>query len=324
MLKKSLKKKIILLFILGFIWVIGIQAGQALTDPVKPGTYQLMLKTEGLRWRYDLHIPPQYNPNTPIPLVITLHGTRGNGRYYLNQAFWKDKANEAGFIVAAPYGQPVVRWMPRKTRVWNVSLRPSNPRSQIDDVQFFRVLLNKLQRNLNIDPNRIYVVGHSNGGEMAFLLGRELSKQLAAIATVGSISPVGSSFLEPTSTLPISTLYMTGIKDPLVPLAGGTIVLPSGQERNIPPLMEFLEYWANAMDCQPNPQVVESNFNFQKMSYDRCGNEVNYVVYLIENQGHSWPGGKHQLPVEKFGPNNPSFKATDVIWDFFKQQKRSS
>ncbi len=303
---------------------MGIQVSQALTNHVEPGTYQLMLKTQGRRWHYDLHIPPQYNPNTPTPIVITLHGAGGNGRYHLDQASWKDKANEAGFIVVAPYGQPVVRWMPRTTRVWNVSLRPSNPRSRIDDVQFFRVLLNKLQRHLNIDQNRIYVVGHSNGGEMAFLLGRKLSQKLAAIAAVGSITPVGSPFLNQASTLPVSTLYMTGTKDPLVPLAGGRILLPSGQERNIPPLMEFLKYWANSMDCESNPQVVESNSDFQKMSYDNCGNKVNYVVYLIENQGHSWPGGKHQLPVEKFGPNNPSFKATDVIWDFFKQQIRAN
>jgi len=321
MIKRLLKN--IVVFILGFIWVTGIQADQILADPVKPGTYQQVLEAKGLRWRYDLHIPAQYNPNTRIPLIITLHGNRGNGRYYLNKAFWKEKANEAGFIVVAPYGQPVVPWMPRKSRVWNASLRPSNPRSQIDDVQFFRVLLNKLQSSLNIDSNRIYVVGHSNGGEMAFLLGRELSKQLTAIAAVGSIPRTGSSFLKPISTPPISTLYITGTQDPLVPLAGGKVLLPSGQERNIPPLMKFLGYWANAMDCQPNPQVVESSSDFQKMIYNNCGNKVNYVVYLIENQGHSWPGGKHQLPVEKFGPNNPSFKATDVIWDFLKQQERS-
>ena len=323
MIKKSLKKNIIV-FILGFIWVMGIQACQALTESVNPGTYQLMLNTQGHRWRYDLYIPPQYNPNTPTPLVITLHGTGGNGRYHLNQASWKDKADEAGFIVVAPYGQPVVPGRPRATRLWNVSLRPSSPRSQIDDVQFFRVLLNKLQRNLNIDQNRIYVVGHSNGGEMAFLLGRKLSKKLAAIAAVASITPIGSPFLNQTSTIPLSTLYITGTKDPLVPLAGGRILLPSGRERNIPPLMEFLDNWAKNMDCEAHPQVVESNSNFQKMSYNDCGNKVNYVVYLIDNHGHSWPGGKRQPPLEKLGPNNPSFKATDVIWDFFRQQKRSN
>ena len=303
---------------------MSIQVSQALTDPVKPGTYQLMLKTQGRRWHYELHIPPQYNPNTPTPLVITLHGAGGNGRYHLNQAYWRDKANEAGFIVVAPDGQPAVRWMPRRTRVWNVSLRPSSPRSRIDDVQFFRVLLNKLENYLNVDQNRIYVVGHSNGGEMAFLLGRKLSKKLAAIAAVASITPIGSPFLNQTSTIPLSTLYITGTKDPLVPLAGGRILLPSGRERNIPPLMEFLEHWANAMDCESNPQVVESNSDFQKMIYNNCGNKVNYVVYLIDNHGHSWPGGKRQPPLEKLGPNNPSFKATDVIWDFLKQQKRSN
>jgi len=165
MLKKSLKIFFILLSILGLIWIMGIQYGQLSTNSTNSGTHQLTLKTEGLQWRYDLHIPPQYDSNTPTPLVIVLHGHRGNGRYYLNQASWKDKANEAGFIVIAPYGQPTLPSRPRTTRVWNASLRPSNPRSQIDDVQFFQGLLNNLQKNLNIDQNRIYVAGHSNGGD---------------------------------------------------------------------------------------------------------------------------------------------------------------
>lgn len=57
-------------------------------------------------------------------------------------------------------------------------------RWQVDDVAFIRSLIGKLKEELNVDGDRIYVTGISNGGMMAYKLGCELSDQIAAIAPI--------------------------------------------------------------------------------------------------------------------------------------------
>jgi len=44
------------------------------------------------------------------------------------------------------------------------------------------------------------------------------------------------------------------------------------------------------------------------------------VVFItIEGLGHHWAGGVSQAPEFLVGKNSNKLKATDAIWDFFKQ-----
>jgi polyhydroxybutyrate depolymerase len=294
-------------------------ASQPSPNKMKPGTYELNLNSQGHKWQYVLHVPPQYNPRKPTPLVLILHGFGGNGRAVLNLDGWKNKANVSGFIAVAPNGLPAQPLLPKKTRVWNTGgIPPSNPRSKIDDVKFFSTLLDNLESNLNIDKKRIYVTGHSNGGSLTFLLGAKLSNRLTAIA------PVSGPLLlkNPQLTRPIPTLYIIGKSDPIVPFAGGETELPWGVKRNTPPVMTFLANWAMAMGCRPQPQSLKSNNNFEVISYNGCEKNSKFIAYFINGQGHAWPGGHSELPTSVTGPSTNKLNATEVIWDFFQQQTR--
>jgi polyhydroxybutyrate depolymerase len=318
MINKYLKNILAATFLLLLFMALRIRIGpQASQSFMKPGTHHLELRSQGHKWQYVVYIPRQYDSTQATPLVLILHGFGGTGQFYLDRAGWRAKADEAGFIAVAPNGLPARPQLPKRTRVWNTGdLAPNNPRSNIDDVRFLRSLLDELQDRLKIDEHRIYVTGHSNGGAMTFLLGIELSERLTAIAPVAT----PFEFKNRNPVRPIPTLYIIGTKDPLVPFAGGETELPWGQRRRTLPVRNFLQDWAKVLGCASSPQPLENNDVFEVVRYNSCKRNVKFMAYFIKGQGHAWPGGQSASPEWVVGPSINQFKATDVIWDFFREQ----
>ena len=93
----------------------------------------------------------------------------------------------------------------------------------MDDIGFFRALLDKLIADGLADARHIYVTGVSGGGMMAFRLGCELSDRIAAIAPVLALLPEG---LPATcrSQQPLPMLFMIASDDQIVPVKGGPVM----------------------------------------------------------------------------------------------------
>lgn len=103
---------------------------------------------------YHLHIPSGYTPDKAWPLVLIGHG--GNGSMSRQRArsvahmylkYWVPASEKHGVIIAAP----------ATSRGWG---------SYGNSVLFS--LMSKLQRELHIDPDRIYATGQSMGGHMSW------------------------------------------------------------------------------------------------------------------------------------------------------------
>lgn len=316
-------RRIIIFFSAALLPVVG-SAGemQAETAKIGPGKYAMSIQAAGHKWNYFLHAPSRYDPRQAMPLVLILHGAGGQGKMYLEKAGWAAKAEEGGFLAAAPDGLPAKPGQPihffHNPRLWNSGqLRDPLPRSKIDDRKFFNTLIAELRRLLNIDPDRIYVTGHSNGAGMTFRLGAELSEHLAAIAPVSGLCWLK----EPKPARPLPTLYMIGTADPLIPLQGGDSYLPWGR-RSTRPVGETLAVWARALGCSPDPQTIEEAEGVKIQEYGPGNDGVKMKAYFLEGHGHGWPGGSQNLPEQLTGPNTATIKATDVIWEFFKNQAR--
>ncbi len=296
----------------------------AIPSPPSPGTYTLGVKSGGYQWQVHVHIPKGYTPDTKPPLVLALHGAGGDGKMVLESDHWKKKSDEAGFIVVAPTALPS---RPRLSanfltnpRVWNSGqLDAHSPRAAINDVAFINQLLDELKEKTPYDENRVFAVGHSNGGGMVFRLAAELSERLTAVATVAGMMAIDDP--QPKKLLP--TLYILGVKDPLVPLAGGTVKLPWGTKQN-PPVDNFLQNWAAALGCEVEPKTISEIDGVKKVEYSSKSQGPALTVLFLENHGHNWPGSKPLLPESRIGPTKSKLNATDVIWEFFEESSRSS
>lgn len=293
-------------------------------ETLKPGTHELKLTAAGHVWTYHLYLPPQAAERKALPLVLLLHGAGGNGNLYLEKNDWPKLANAEGFAVLAPDGQPArpeadatFRTNPR---LWNDGrTRMPDARVKIDDIAFFKALLDDAAARVPVDARRVYATGHSNGAGMTFRLGAELSSRFAALAPVSG----RLSLAEPKPERALPTLYIMGTKDPLNPVEGGERSLPwSIKKEKLAPVGEMLTQWAAALGCaKPSePKTVSDKDGLKVVEYGPGRDGAPFTAVYIEGQGHGWPGGREAgLPENVIGPSVETYNATEKIWAFFKQ-----
>ena len=62
------------------------------------------LISSGQEREYLLYVPPSYNPQTPVPLVISIHGYSDWPAHHMQMTGWNDLADKHGFLVVYPAG----------------------------------------------------------------------------------------------------------------------------------------------------------------------------------------------------------------------------
>ena len=115
-----------------------------------------------------------------VPLLFNLHGFTGTSTSQLNYADFRDIADEEKFILVYPQGT----LLDGRDTHWNVGSWTLS--STTDDVEFFDMLIADLAENYNIDLDRVYATGHSNGGYMSFLLACQMLFKPAVLRARGT------------------------------------------------------------------------------------------------------------------------------------------
>jgi len=276
-------------------------AGKSFAQNTISGTIQ----SGGLTREYLLYVPAAYNGNTAVPLVFNLHGYSSNNLEQLFYGDFRPIADTANFLIVLPNGTIDAQG----NRFWNTFLGNSN----IDDVGFLRDLLNTLQTNYNIDANRVYSTGMSNGGFMSYALACEMNDRITAIASVtGTMIQSKLNACNPARPVPVMQIH--GTADNTVPYNGA----PASTFVAIPTLMST---WANLINCDPTPMVTQvPNIN----TTDGCtaehqiytGGDYGSTVehYKVIGGAHTWPGAAFNI-----GITNQDFSASKEIWRFFSQ-----
>ena len=168
----------------------------------------------------DLRVPSGYDPTKPAPLLVMLHGYSTSGLIigiYLKMA---SIADAHGFFYVAPDGTVDSKG----SHYWNATdACCSSFGTDVDDVGYITALIKEIQGRYKIDPKRIYVMGHSNGGYMAHRLACDRSDLIA-----GAVSVAGAVWSDPTKcnpSAPVAVLQIHGTEDKSVLYAG---TIPSG------------------------------------------------------------------------------------------------
>ena len=255
---------------------------------------------------YLLHVPASYDPATPAPLVITIHGFASWPAQQMEMSGWNDLADEKGFIVVYPSGTGLPkRW------------RAGGPTQAADetsvDVTFIADLIDMLSASYNIDQTRIYANGLSNGGGMSYVLACQLADRIAAAGSVSGAYLLPLSACRPTRPVPLMVFH--GTADTIVPYDGG----PSGMfDLPFPDIPEWVAERAALSGCAATPQPVAAQGAVRGIRYTGCTGEADVVFYTIEGGGHTWPGGE-PLPRSIAGETTQDIDATAVMWEFFSQ-----
>jgi polyhydroxybutyrate depolymerase len=177
-------------------------------------------------------------------------------------------------------------------------------------------LIDKLEAAYNIDPNRIYADGMSNGGGMAFALSCRLSDRIAAIGAVASAQML--PWEQCGNSRPVPTVAFHGTADPFALYQGGSSPIARGQFPNI---RDWTARVARRNRCTGDPVEAQITDSVGRLAYRDCAANADVVLYTVKGGGHTWPGGRH-LPEWTVGPTTREISATRVMWDFFVQHPR--
>ena len=251
---------------------------------------------------YILYLPAIYDGSESVPLIINFHGYGSNAFEQMNYGDFRPIADTAGFLVVQPQGELLNGISHWNVGGWTIG-------STVDDVGFTAALIDSLSELYNIDEDRVYATGMSNGGFMSFLLACQLGDKIAAVAPVAaSMTPETYDECSPDHSMPI--LQFHGTTDNVVPYGGAIWTKP---------VQDAIDYWVEYNNCYPLPTIIEIPDNdpndgstVEHIIYPSGNNGVRTEHFKIYGGGHTWPGSA-------FGGagTNYDINASNEIWKFF-------
>lgn len=233
---------------------------------------------------YMLHIPLNYQPQLPLPLLLVFHGRGSNAAEVEGYTGFSQLADRERFIVAYPQGLQNASG----ETFWDSS---DPPTQGVDEVAFVNIVLDAIEQKLCVDRRRIDATGFSNGGGMTGMLACRLAGRIAAFA------PVAGNFFDYRQGChpgrAVALLNSHGTADDVVPY-------------NMQPgVLQWLNQWAGLDGCETGPVTFAQIAGVTAMQWTNCQGDVAIFHYRVEGEKHTWP--------KTLG----NFPADETIWRFF-------
>jgi len=161
---------------------------------------------------YALFVPSGYDQAKKTPLVVALHGLYSNPQQIMHYPGMTNLAEKYGYIVVAPMGYNNHGWYGAKPLVRGSADDPKDL-SDLSEQDVMNVL-DLVRKAYSIDPDRIYLLGHSMGGGGTFELGIKHPELWAALAPIAPATNRPATDAESIKRLPV--ILVQGDKDVLV------------------------------------------------------------------------------------------------------------
>lgn len=251
----------------GFATTTPVVSAAARAQPALGGV-EHVLTVAGVRRTYRTFAPPAGHG---LPLLVVLHGRGQSPRTAIQQT---------GFAGLAAQGRAAVVYPDGIGRSWNAGdgcCGVAGARGSADTA-FVAAVVAASVHDLPVDAAKVYLVGYSNGGKLAYAAACAQPTLYAAVATYGSV-PLVPCRAGP----PRPFLLAAGQLDQVLPFGGAAHAHPP-----LPPVRTALG-WLRAQDgCTGTPaaQPVGAS-TVQRWTTCRPGSGVTFV--LFPHAGHTWP-----------------------------------
>lgn len=274
--------------------------GAESSDAPQPAVAHRRLDVGGTDRTYRLYTPPDSQDAGPVPLLLALHGSGNTADSLVDASELDEAADAGGFIVAYPQAVGIS---------WHAGFCCTSGRGDpAADIRFLDHLVSDVVASRRIDETRIYVVGFSAGGMMAYRLACDLAGRFAGVGAIAA-----SMALEDCRpSRPVSVIAIHGTADDVVPYEGGRIM--GGATKPAPAATAVAERWA-ALDACPDARPAEVRGPVTIARWDGCAAGTNVRLVTVEGGNHNW-----FLPVH--GPPNGALNATATLTEFFGLRPR--
>ena len=303
---------------------------------LSPGIHSLSMQHDGSRRTFLVYVPRSYTDSKAAPLVFVFHGGGGAGknmREKITLGQFDCIADREGQIIVYPDGLSTKGDVTAE-RHWNDNRWEPGTEFEhmddVDDIGFVKEMIEILDDKLNIDKNRIYAAGFSNGAMFSMRLACELSDTLAAVACVGGCSvPRRTYSCAPLE--PISILMIQSKDDQYLPWEDGPIYSLRGPRGDVIGIEKVAKKWASYDGCRidpihiQDPDIADDGTTVSHYVYSGCKDGREVILYEIIGGGHTWPGAWEPLlrkMKEVFGRTSKDINATTLIMDFFNRHPK--
>ena len=272
--------------------------------------FQQTMFFDGIEREYIIYIPSNYDGNTNVPVLFNFHGGSGYANDFMLMVEMNDVADTAGFIAVYPQGAldvdgadpgntPSTSWLHKAPTTHN-------------DVNFISAIIDTLNTNYNIDSDRIYACGYSEGGIFSYELACRLSNKIAAVVSVSGSMLTESfrtdyGFGNCSPSHPTAVMLIPGTDD------GSFHALYAGFQPYYLSVNEITNYWSSYNNTDLNPVItqlpdlnISDGSSVDRKEWSNGTNCVSVVELKVNSGGHDWPGS--------FG--NMDISASSEIWNF--------
>ena len=245
---------------------------------------------DGINREYLLYVPSTYDVESAVPILFNFHGFGGSASEFMNDADMRAVAESNTFILVYPQGSCL-----DGSSHWNACSLGVDNKSNSDDMGFVESMIGEISSEYNIDRERVYATGYSNGGMMAYGLANYKSNLIAAVA---SVSGVMLDCTGPTSH-PMPVVHLHGTSDDVLPYNGNN---------DWSSTQSTLDYWINFNNTIISPTVNSDNSGgmpIEHYVYDQGDNSVSVEHYKFIGGNHVWFSATYQ------GQNT-----SEIVWNF--------
>jgi polyhydroxybutyrate depolymerase len=231
---------------------------------------------------------PSASSGRLLPLVLLLHGYGSSGSLQETYMNLKSLAEREKFLLVIPDGT----LNSNRERFWNAgSICCDFFNSRINDQQFLVDLIQHVSKNHLVDQQRKYLIGHSNGGAMAYRMACHHPEVFSAVASLAGIGQYEVSACNGSS--PTGVLHIHGTADREVNYQGG---LRFGKP--YVGAVENVERWAQMNGCGAAVQDAGLSIDLVRnidgadvrvTNWPLCTNGVKTALWTIDDGTHVPP-----------------------------------
>jgi polyhydroxybutyrate depolymerase len=246
------------------------------------------LRVEG-RFRTFHFNPPPAGLRQPS-LVFVLHGSGGNGKGMMKAASaMEQQAGRENTLVVYPDGYQ---------RYWNECRKASPAAANVENVNeeaFFGGMIDYFAARYGVDRRRVFAVGTSGGGHMAYKLALTMPDAFRAVAAIIANLPDSTNLDCLPAGKPVPVLIVNGTLDPINPYQGGAVILGTMNMGRVRSTDRTFAYWASLAGYagEPTKEILpdtdpNDGKTIERYTYRQRGKpEVTLLKVL---------GGKHDYP----------------------------
>ncbi len=187
-----------------------------------------------------VRVPASYDAAVPAPLLIVLHGYGSFGAETADYLGLDAFAETNGILTAYPEGTED----PGGDQYWNAR-QVDTVASGVDDATYLSGLVAEIADTANVDPDRVFAMGHSNGAFMAYRMACDHADVFAAVVSLAGATIQTADECRPSR--PIAVLEIHGDRDDVLLYGGGTM----GTGVAYPSVADTAALWLDANGCEP-------------------------------------------------------------------------